>query len=135
MLRRLSDRPGPGLGVVLTTLSQDRATLAVTVRLDVGRRSWFYNAGFDPQASRLSPGLVVELASIRDAIERGQQTYDLGPGDYRYKRDLGGQERELLRITATSSSPAGQMTRAWSAARRNPWLRARRNALRRALRA
>jgi CelD/BcsL family acetyltransferase involved in cellulose biosynthesis len=123
----------PGLRLAAVCLVQDGVTRAVTIRLDLGQGSWFYNAGFDPAASRLSPGLVVELASIRDAIARGQRSYDLGPGDYRYKRDLGGQERELLRITATSSSAAGQLARAMTAARRNPWLRARRDAVRRAL--
>jgi CelD/BcsL family acetyltransferase involved in cellulose biosynthesis len=132
MLAGLDGRPGPR--IVATSVRQESVTVAVTVRIDLGEHSWFYNAGFDPAASRLSPGLVVELASIRDAIERGQRTYDLGPGDYRYKRDLGGEERELLRVSATSSSAAGHMARAWRAARRNQWLRARRDALRRTLR-
>jgi CelD/BcsL family acetyltransferase involved in cellulose biosynthesis len=107
MLQRIASRGRPELRVV--ALEQEQRTLAVTVRFDNRGRSCFFNAGFEPSASRLSPGIVVELASIRDAIERGNHWYDLGPGDYRYKRDLGGLARDLIRVRATSGSIAGRI--------------------------
>ena len=64
--------------------------IAVTLRLDRNGVAHFYNGGSNPAWAHLSPGIVVELASIRDAIGRGLRQYDLGPGDFRYKRDLGG---------------------------------------------
>jgi CelD/BcsL family acetyltransferase involved in cellulose biosynthesis len=83
-------------------------TLGVTIRIDHGSTAYFYNAGFDPAASAMSPGIVLELASIRDAIESGLARFDLGPGDYRYKRDLGGERRDNgRRLIATSPSRLG----------------------------
>ena len=104
-----SVRPGDGLEVRLIALRRQQKTFAVTVRLDMSRSSWFYNAGFDPNESQLSPGLVVELASIRDAIESGSAHYDLGPGAYRYKRDLGGVERTCFNVNAASKSTSGRI--------------------------
>jgi CelD/BcsL family acetyltransferase involved in cellulose biosynthesis len=90
----------------------------VSVRLDHGRTAYFYNAGFDPAAGELSPGVVLELASIRDAIGRGLVRFDLGPGEYRYKRDLGGERSEFGRLVATSPSPLGALAGAAYRARR-----------------
>ena len=64
--------------------------IGVTVNLETPHTTYFYNAGFDPEWSHVSPGIVLQLASLRDAIERGLRRYDLGPGDFRYKHDLGG---------------------------------------------
>ena len=78
----------------LFALRVDGATVGVSVRLDREElgTAWFYNAGIDPAHGRLGPGIVLELHSIRDAIERGFQRFDLGPGWWRYKEDLGGVE-------------------------------------------
>ena len=100
------------------TLTRGSAIIAVTVRLDRGRSSWFYNAGFDPQAGRISPGVVIEIASIQDAIRTGQTTYDLGPGDYRYKRELGGEEHRALFVRSTSPTIGGELFRMYLAALR-----------------
>ena len=83
--------------------------LGVTVRLDLRDTAFFYNAGIDPAAARLGPGVVLELASIRDAIERGLRRYDLGPGDYRYKRDLGGVVHPRYDFAAASPTVRGAL--------------------------
>lgn len=74
--------------------------VGVTVRLDHLDTGYFYNSGIDPQWLHLSPGVVLELHSIRDATDRGLCHFDLGPGVYRYKSDLGGlrEERVHLRL-------------------------------------
>ena len=81
----------------------------VTVRLDLRDTAFFYNAGIDPAAARLGPGVLLELASIRDAIDRGLRRYDLGPGDYRYKRDLGGEAHSRFDVAAASPTPRGAL--------------------------
>lgn len=79
-------------------LNVDGARIAVTIRLDGPQVAHFYNGGNHPDWSRLSPGIVVELASIADAIDRGLVRYDLGPGEFRYKRELGGERAERLNV-------------------------------------
>ena len=86
--------------------------MGVSVRLDHGTTGYFYNAGFDPAAAAMSPGIVLELVSIRNAIETGLTCFDLGPGDHRYKRDLGGERRTASRLVATSRSPLGALAQA-----------------------
>ena len=57
---------------------------------------------------------MLELGSIEDAIARRMRVFSLGPGEWRYKRDLGGERVEAFRALATSPSPPG---RALAAAR------------------
>jgi CelD/BcsL family acetyltransferase involved in cellulose biosynthesis len=82
----------------------------VTVRLDHGATGFFFNAGMDPDAGQLSPGVNLELASIRDAIERGLQRFDLGPGLYRYKSDLGGVTQARYQLVVVSPALRGWLT-------------------------
>ena len=83
----------------------------VTVRLDHHGTGYFYNAGIDPAHGRLSPGVVLELGSIRDAIERGLRHFHFGPGEYRYKRDLGGVPAPRYRVIAPGRSARGLVAR------------------------
>ena len=74
----------------------------VTVRIDRGTAAYSYNDGLDPAHMALSPGILLELESIRDAIETGIARYDLGPGDYAYKRAFGAvpEERQWIRVVS-----------------------------------
>jgi CelD/BcsL family acetyltransferase involved in cellulose biosynthesis len=54
---------------------------------DNGRTFYYFNAGFDPEWSQLSVGLVLTGLSIRGAAERGCATYDFLRGDEAYKFD------------------------------------------------
>lgn len=59
-----------------------------------------YNSAVDPEASPLSPGVLLHACAIRDAISRGITTYDLLRGDERYKYDLGARDMPLYRLVA-----------------------------------
>jgi hypothetical protein len=48
--------------------------------------TYFYQSGFDPAHSKLSPGSVLIAHAIRQAIERGHSTFDFLRGDEAYKR-------------------------------------------------
>lgn len=68
-----------------------------------------YNGGWDEAHRRHSPRRVLELHSIRWAIERDYHVYDLGRGGEPYKFGLGAQEARnenpvLLRRTALGSA-------------------------------
>jgi CelD/BcsL family acetyltransferase involved in cellulose biosynthesis len=65
--------------------------------IDFGRSRYLYNSGYDADYSGLSVGLACKLLSIRDAIERGVDTYDFLKGDEAYKRRLGGVPVPLVR--------------------------------------
>jgi CelD/BcsL family acetyltransferase involved in cellulose biosynthesis len=83
--------------------------LGVHVRLDRSDRCWSYTAGIDPDALELAPGTVLELSSIRDAIERGHRHYDLGPGDQPYKTSLGAVFEPRFDLQAASPSVRGRV--------------------------
>jgi CelD/BcsL family acetyltransferase involved in cellulose biosynthesis len=84
---------------------------AVSVRLDYGGVAHLYNAGFDPEAGALSPGLLLELASVRDAIERGLSAFDFGPGTYQYKKELGGVKEERFELSMQNPAPWARAVR------------------------
>lgn len=110
MLGRVADRATPELRVFV--VEQDERPIGVGVQLDHGGVTWAYNTGFEPSAARLSPGLLVRLASIEDSIGRGIQRLDLGPGDFGYKRDFGGRRFNRVKVDVTNRSLAGELVRA-----------------------
>ncbi|MGH2837911.1 MAG: GNAT family N-acetyltransferase [Thermoleophilaceae bacterium] len=77
--------------------------VGVTVRLDHGSTAYSYNDGLHPAHMSLSPGMLLEFESIRSAIEQGLVRYDLGPGDFPYKRELGATAEERHSIEAVSA--------------------------------
>jgi CelD/BcsL family acetyltransferase involved in cellulose biosynthesis len=58
-----------------------------------------YNAGHEPSMREWSPGVVAVAMAIRQAIERGEKTYDLMRGREPYKYRFGAVDRPLYRIT------------------------------------
>jgi CelD/BcsL family acetyltransferase involved in cellulose biosynthesis len=111
----------------LFELIADSRRIGVTIRVDTDRAAYFYNAGIDPKWAHISPGILLQLVSIRDAIEAGLHRYDLGPGDFRYKRDLGGVllERYQIAIPGRSLGVRLGRSRAVLLARVRRWASAR----------
>ena len=109
MLVEVAVRGAPELRVFV--VEHEGATIGAAVQLDNRRETWAYNTGFDPAAAHLSPGLVVRLATVRDSIDRGVERLDLGPGDFAYKRDFGGEPYTRLKVDVTSRSFAGRVMR------------------------
>jgi CelD/BcsL family acetyltransferase involved in cellulose biosynthesis len=107
VLAALADVPSVNLRVL--ELAHRGRRVGVTVRLERPGGMWFYNGGFDPEAARLAPGIALELASIRDAMERGITRLDLGPGAQPYKLALGGVVEERADVLAASGSPHGRL--------------------------
>ena len=125
MLTRVAQQTVP----VLTVVSLTRAgeTLAVAVNVNHAGESWGYNTGFATDAAHFSPGLIVCLAAIRDAIDGGAHRFDLGPGDSKFKLELGGERCDRQRIEIGSRSPIALGWRTASLSRRRlrqvPWVR------------
>ena len=60
---------------------------------------YFYNAGMDPAAADLSPGVVGTALYLRDRLERGETRFDFLRGDEPYKYDWGARDVPLDRLS------------------------------------
>ncbi|RLT39509.1 MAG: GNAT family N-acetyltransferase, partial [Chloroflexi bacterium] len=58
----------------------------------------YYNAGVDPDARELSPGVVMVERFVRRSIERGIRTLDLLRGDEPYKYEWGAVDAPIQRL-------------------------------------
>ena len=66
---------------------------------------YFYNAGMDPAARDLSPGIVGTAAYLRDRIDRGDRRFDFLRGDEAYKYGWGARDTRLVRLLVMRSGP------------------------------
>ncbi len=72
-------------------LECDGRSVAADFQL-VGRGTLYaYQAGIDPASMKLQPGKAIYLAILRQAIERGNATFDFLRGDEPYKARFGAQ--------------------------------------------
>ena len=106
MLASLRDAPTVGLHVL--ELVQQGRRLGVCVSAERGEVAWYYNLGIAPEAMPLAPGIALLLCAARDAIERGRRTWDLGPGAFPYKAELGGVLADRVDVRAGSPSWRGR---------------------------
>lgn len=93
-----------GLGMArLSTLCVDGREAAMTLAFESGSTSYLYNSGYDPAISQLAVGLLSKAYAIEDAIGRGLTMFDFLRGDEEYKRHLGGELLEVLRVELRGS--------------------------------
>ncbi len=74
------------------------------VGFDDGRTSYFYNAGMDPSARDLSPGVVGTAAYLRDRLEVGARRFDFLRGNEPYKYEWGAVDEPVDRILVHRSA-------------------------------
>ncbi|NWF54157.1 MAG: GNAT family N-acetyltransferase [Syntrophaceae bacterium] len=65
-----------------------------------GGIEYVYNSGYDPDYSRLSPGIVLAAHCIGQAIEKRLKVFHFLRGQEDYKYRLGGKEEKIYRIEA-----------------------------------
>lgn len=75
------------------------------VGFDDGTTCYFYNAGADPDARDLSPGVTGTAAYIRDRMEAGRRRFDFLRGDEPYKYEWGAVDEPVWRILVVRSGP------------------------------
>lgn len=96
--RRLFELFGPDGPVRLSFLTVDGRRIAAGVHLDGGDRLYYYNAGVDPEARDLSPGVVMVARYAQRAIELGKRHLDFLRGNEPYKYDWGAEDEPIQRI-------------------------------------
>ena len=87
--------------------------------IEVGRRFFYYQSGYDPAWSPRSPGLVLVGRTVEDAYARGLADYDFLRGTEPYKLDWAWDRRETctLRVHAPSLRAGHRLARARGLAR------------------
>ncbi len=89
--------PGhPTLHLAFLTVAGKR--IAAEIHFETAGSVMYYNAGVDPEARELSPGVVLLERLVRRAIERGKCRVDLLRGDEPYKYEWGGVDEPVQRI-------------------------------------
>jgi CelD/BcsL family acetyltransferase involved in cellulose biosynthesis len=79
-------------------LNIDLVPAAGVMCFDYKDTLFLYNNGYNPQFSRLSPGFLSKVYSIRYSIEQGKRCYDLLKGEEGYKKRLGSNPVPLYRL-------------------------------------
>lgn len=100
----------------------DRA-ISAQIFIAAGGAVRYWLGGFDPEWSRFGPGNQAIVAAIEDAIARGEEVLDLGPGEQEYKRRIAdGQDalESVTLVTRPTRYPAARAQHLARGARR--WL-------------
>jgi CelD/BcsL family acetyltransferase involved in cellulose biosynthesis len=105
----------------LYRLSVHGTAIAAVYGIEIGRRFYYYQSGYDPAWSARSPGVVLVGRTVEDAYARGLADYDFLRGTEPYKLDWAADRRETctLRLRAPSlrAGTAAAAEEAWRAAR------------------
>ena len=72
--------------------------MAAGIHFDDGRSMYYYNAGVDPDAKDLSPGIVMTARYIEAAIALGRRRLDFLRGDEPYKYEWGAVDEPIHRL-------------------------------------
>jgi CelD/BcsL family acetyltransferase involved in cellulose biosynthesis len=96
--RRLVELEGPGGALRLTFLSVGGRRIAAGVHFETPDSILYYNAGVDPDARDLSPGVLLVERLMRRALERGKRRLDFLRGNEGYKYEWGAADEPIQRL-------------------------------------
>jgi CelD/BcsL family acetyltransferase involved in cellulose biosynthesis len=97
-------------GIVdLSFLTVGGRRIAAGVTFDDGEAVYYYNAGVDPDARELSPGVVMVACYVKRAIELGRTRLDFLRGDEPYKYEWGAVDSPIERLLVLrTDAPAAE---------------------------
>ncbi len=95
---RLFELCAPESLLDLRFLEVDGRRIAAGVSFEDAGAVYYYNAGVDPEARDLSPGVVMVERYVRDAIARGKGRLDFLRGDESYKYEWGAVDSPIRRL-------------------------------------
>ena len=97
-LTELEAALGPAAQLLFAEVSVGDRVIAASVAFDDGTTCCFYNAGMDPAARDLSPGVIATAMLIRDRIDAGTRRFDFLRGDEAYKYEWGAVDEVIERV-------------------------------------
>lgn len=100
-LTALEAAEGAAAQLRLGEVSVAGRVLASVVTFDDDGTCYFYNAGMDPAARELSPGVTGTAALIRDRMSAGRTRFDFLRGDEPYKYEWGAKDEPIGRLLVT----------------------------------
>jgi CelD/BcsL family acetyltransferase involved in cellulose biosynthesis len=103
---RLFESCAPTGIVDLSFLTVGGRRIAAGVTFDDGEAVYYYNAGVEPDARELSPGVVMVACYIQRAIELGRTRVDFLRGDEPYKYEWGAVDVPIERLLVQRVGPA-----------------------------
>ena len=98
LVRRLFELFGPDGPIRLAFLTVGGRRIAAGIGIHARDGYLYYNAGVDPDARDLSPGVVLLAKFLERAIEQGCNRLDLLRGDEPYKYEWGAVDEPIQRI-------------------------------------
>jgi CelD/BcsL family acetyltransferase involved in cellulose biosynthesis len=97
-LRRLFELFGPDGALCLCFLTVGGRRVATGLHFETPDSILYYNAGVDPDARDLSPGVLMVERFVRRALANGQRRIDFLRGDEGYKYEWGAVDEPIQRL-------------------------------------
>ena len=104
LFRRLFELFGPDGALRLTFLSVGGRRIAAGIHFETADEILYYNAGVDPEARDLSPGVLMVHAYVQRALARGIRRMDFLRGDEPYKYEWGAVDEPIQRVLVRRSA-------------------------------
>jgi CelD/BcsL family acetyltransferase involved in cellulose biosynthesis len=95
---RLFELCAPESLLDLRFLEVEGRRIAAGVSFEDAEAVYYYNAGVDPEARDMSPGVVMVERYVRDALDRGKGRLDFLRGDESYKYEWGAVDSPIRRL-------------------------------------
>ena len=105
-LAELEAQEGDRAQLQIGAVSVGDRVIFATVGFDDGETCYFYNAGMDPDARDLSPGVTGTAAYVRDRLEAGRRHFDFLRGAETYKYEWGAKDQPIYRVLVQRTFPA-----------------------------
>lgn len=102
--RRLAELEGPGGALGIGRLAVDGRAIFMCAGFHQDSTTYYYNAGNDPEAQHLSPGVVGVAYYLRDRLEQGYRVFDFLRGDEAYKYRWGAVDEPIHRLLVTRTA-------------------------------
>ena len=101
--RRLFELLGPDGPLVLSFLAVGERRIGAGIHLIDGTSLLYYNAGIDPDARELSPGVLMVASYVQAALAGGARRMDFLRGDEPYKYEWGARDEPIQRLLVRRS--------------------------------